>query len=80
MVGRLESTDGDPESLPSVFLGDRILLSPRLSIVPSLALPPGGGPMDRDRFFAFHDWLERHRLPSRMAQVWNFASGRDPLW
>jgi hypothetical protein len=67
----------DPLLILPIFLGDHIQLSPKMHVVPRASVPLPPSSVDRERFFALHDWLQEHALPS-LAQI--RCDARDPLW
>ena len=66
--------------LPGICLSDSLMLSPEAFVVPAAALPKLATPVDRRGFFALHDWLDEHAIPSGFAQVRIGSEDREPLW
>jgi hypothetical protein len=64
--------------LPEVTLGETIVLSPRLWIVPAQSLPEIAAPVNAAAFVAFHDWLARMGMPSRLVQA--ARPGKEAQW
>jgi len=67
-----------PIELPAVTLGQTILLSPRLWLIPCSILPHIHTPIDAEGFLHFQDWLSRWRLPSGIVQV--AQPGQEAQW
>ena len=69
---------GELRRFPAVYLGDHVLLSPSVLVVPRRALPHHhGAGASGDAFFGFHDWLDAQELPT-LVQV--RTGSRDPMW
>jgi hypothetical protein len=69
-----------PASLPELRLGDHILVSPRLAIVPREAWPKVPDPYAPGQFFQFHDWLSAHEIPAGVVQARGLTATRDAQW
>jgi hypothetical protein len=52
-----------PRRLPAIYLGDHVLLSPAALVFDPGSLLPRCDGLERETFFAIHDWLADHDLP-----------------
>ncbi|MEX1365471.1 MAG: lantibiotic dehydratase [Nannocystaceae bacterium] len=71
---------GSVVRLPAVIVEPGLVLCTPLSVVPTAMLPLAAKRVDRDTFFAFHDWMAAQGLPCGVVQARAWGGGRDGQW
>lgn len=62
--------------IPEITLGETIVLSPRLWLIPSVSVPALKTPVSSEVYKSFHQWLSKENLPKGLAQA--AVPGREP--
>lgn len=66
--------------LPAVVVEPGLVLSTPLAVVPTALLPSATQRVDRDGFFAFHDWMAAQGLACGVVQARAWGGGREGQW
>jgi hypothetical protein len=65
-------------TLPEITLGETVVLSPKMWLVPARSVPAISTPVNASEFSSFHCWLAESCMPSRLAQA--ARPGEEPQW